>query len=392
MRLRTALLPLILLAPVLLAPALPAAAQDAPPPVKGMFLLTDYPSVTVRPGSTNTINLRLRNYALPPERFAFAVSGAPQGWTVTLLGGGQPAGAAMVATNDSTTMQLRLDVPDNAAMGTQNLTVTAKGASTELTLPISVTLAKDLPAKLTVKPQLPSIRGNAKSNFEYQLDIKNDSGRNLVVALGAQAPQNFEASFTEQYGSQELNSVPVDAGQSKTVKLKVRPPGTANASRYPVSVKATAEDATAETNVALEITGQPRLTVAGSDGLLSANAQAGKETSIPLVIANTGSAPADEIELTSSAQSGWKVEFDPKTVDRIAQNQTKEVQVRVTPPEKAIAGDYPTTLTATSRGETASSQFRITVETSTMWGLYGLGIIAIALLIMLAAVARFGRR
>jgi uncharacterized membrane protein len=377
---------------VLLAPALPAAAQDTPPPVKGMFLLTDYPSVTVRPGSTNTINLRLRNYALPPERFAFSVGGAPQGWTVTLLGGGQPAGAAMVATNDSTTMQLRLDVPDNAAMGTQNLTVTAKGASTELTLPISVTLAKDLPAKLTVKPQLPSIRGNAKSNFEYQLDIKNDSGRNLVVALGAQAPQNFEASFTEQYGSQELNSVPVDAGQSKTVKLKVRPPGTANASRYPVSVKATAEDATAETNVALEITGQPRLTVAGRDGLLSANAQAGKETSIPLVIANTGSAPADEIELTSSAQSGWKVEFDPKTVDRIAQNQTKEVQVRVTPPEKAIAGDYPTTLTATSRGETASSQFRITVETSTMWGLYGLGIIAIALLIMLAAVARFGRR
>ncbi len=93
-----------------------------------MFLLTDYPSTTVRPGSTTTINLRLRNYALPPERFNFAVNGAPQGWTVTLLGGGQPASAAMVATNDSTTMQLRLDVPDNAPMGSHDLTVTAKGA------------------------------------------------------------------------------------------------------------------------------------------------------------------------------------------------------------------------------------------------------------------------
>src|SRR6185295_2635924 len=113
MRLRTAILSLALLA---LAPAL-AVAEDAPP-VKGMFLLTDYPSMTVRPGSTTTVNLRLRNYALPPERFAFTVSGAPQGWTVTLLGGGQPAAAAMVATNDSTTLQLRLDVPDNAAMGT----------------------------------------------------------------------------------------------------------------------------------------------------------------------------------------------------------------------------------------------------------------------------------
>jgi len=390
MRLRTALLPLVLL---IAASALPAAAQDTPPPVKGMFLLTDYPSVTVRPGSTTTINLRLRNYTLPPERFAFAVSGAPQGWTVTLLGGGQPAGAAMVATNDSTTMQLRLDVPDNAAMGTQNLTVTAKGTSSELTLPISVTLAKDLPAKLTIKPQLPSIRGTAKSNFEYQLDVKNDSGRNLVVALGAQAPQNFEATFTEQYGSQELNSVPVDAGQSKTVKLKVRPPGTANASRYPISVKATAEDATAETTVAAEITGQPRLTLTGRDGMLSGDGVAGKETSYPLTITNTGSAPAEEVELTSSPPgAGWKIDYDPKTIDRIAQNQNKEVQVRVTPPEKAIAGDYAPTFTASSRGETASTQFRVRVGTSTQWGLIGIGIVGLALLIMLAAVARFGRR
>ena len=54
--------------------------------------------------------------------------GAPQGWTATLLGGGQPVAAAMVATNDSISLQLRLDVPKNAPMGTTNLTVTAKGA------------------------------------------------------------------------------------------------------------------------------------------------------------------------------------------------------------------------------------------------------------------------
>ena len=203
-------------------------------------------------------------------------------------------------------------------MGTQNLTVVAKGAATELTLPIAVTLAKDLPAKLSVKAQLPSIRGNAKSSFEYQMDIKNDTGRNLVVALGAQAPQNFEASFTEQYGSQELSSIPIEAGQSKTVKLKVRPPSTIAANRYPVSVKATSEDATADATVALEITGSPRLMLAGRDGVLSGRAEAGKEASFPLAITNTGTAPADEIELSSSAPSGWKIEFDPKTIDRIA--------------------------------------------------------------------------
>jgi uncharacterized membrane protein len=389
MRLFAALFSLVLL---VVATAMPAGAQDTPPPVKGMFLLTDYPAVTVRPGTTTTVNLRLRNYALPPERFTLAVNNVPSGWTVTLLGGGQPAGAAMVATNDSTTLQLRLDVPANAPMGTQNLTVSAKGQSTELNLPVAVTLAKDLPAKLTVEPELPSLRGTSKSNFEYQLKVKNDSGRNLVIALAAQAPQNFETSFTEQYGSQELSSLPVEAGQSKTVKLKVRPPSTIGANRYPVSVKATAEDATADASVALEITGSPKLSMAGRDGVLSARAEAGKEASIPIVVTNTGTAAADEIELTSSAPSGWKVTFEPKTIDRIAPGANKEVQALVTPPEKAIAGDYAPTFNAAARGETANTQFRVAVGVSTMWGAIGIGIIAIALLIMVGAVARFGRR
>jgi len=391
MRVLTALFSLLLLAVAFAVPA--GAQQETPPPVKGLFLLTDYPAVTVRPGTTSTINLKLRNYALPPERFALAVSGVPSGWTATLLGGGQPVAAAMVAANDSTSLQLRLDVPANSPMGsTQNLTVTAKGSTSEVTLPIAVSLAKDLPAKLSIKAQLPSLRGTAKSSFEYQLDVKNDSGRNLVVSLGAQAPRYFETSFTEQYGSQELSSIPIDAGQSKTVKLKVRPPNTIGANRYPVTVKASAEDASAETTVALEITGQPQLNIASREGLVSGRAEAGTEATIPIVITNTGTAPADQIELSGSAPSGWKIEFDPKTVDRIAPNEHKEVQARITPPAKAIAGDYVTTIRASSRGDSASSDFRIAVTTSTMWGIAGAGIIAVALLILVGAVARFGRR
>jgi uncharacterized membrane protein len=113
---------------------------------------------------------------------------------------------------------------------------------------------------------------------------------------------------------------------------------------------------------------------------------------MPLIVANTGTAPADEIEVTASAPSGWKITFEPKKIDRIAPGETKEVQALVTPPEKAIAGDYAPTFNVASRGETASQQFRITVATSTIWGIVGAGIIAIALLIMVGAVARFGRR
>src|ERR1700678_1906317 len=281
-----------------------ARAEDAPKDVKGLYLMSDYPAVTLRPGETSTVNLRLHNYDVAPERLALSVGGVPTGWTATLMGGGQPVAAVMPATNASVSLELRLDVPKNAAVGTQTLTVTASGGTTKAELPIEVTLAKDLPAKLTLTPQLPELRGTSKSSFEYQLAIKNDSGKKLTVSLAAQTPQNFDATFSEQYGSQELNAVPIDAGQSKSVKLKVTPPSTAAAGSYQIVARVGAEDTTATADLTMDISGQPRLDISGCEGLVSTRATAGKETTVPVVITNTGTAPADNIELSGSAPSG----------------------------------------------------------------------------------------
>jgi uncharacterized membrane protein len=298
----------------------------------------------------------------------------------------------MPASNSSVSLQLRLDVPKDAPIGTQTLTVSAAGDTTKLDLPISITLAKDLPAKLTLTPQLPELRGTSKSSFEYQLSIKNDSGKKLTVSLAAQAPRNFDVSFTEQYGSQELNAVPIDAGQSKDVKLKVTPPNTAAAGDYKVLARVTSEDTSATADLGLDITGQPRLSLSGREGLVSTRAAAGKETTVPIVVTNIGTAPAEDIELSGSAPSGWKVTFNPKSIERIAPNENQEVQALITPTDKAIAGDYVTTMRAAARGESASTDFRVTVTTSTMWGIAGVGIIGAALLVLVGAVARFGRR
>lgn len=376
----------------LLALAAPASAVDANRDIKGLYLLTDYPALTVQPGTTSTVNLKLRNYALAPERLSLSVFGVPQGWTATLLGGGQPVAAAMPATDDSVSLDLRLEVPKGAQIGTHTLTVNADGATSHASLPVAVSLAKDLPAKLTLQSQLPELRGSSRSSFEYTLTIKNDSGKKLLASLAAEAPPNFDTSFTEAYGTQQLTAIPVDAGKTKDVKLKVTPPDTVDAGHYTVTARVAAEDARAETQVTLDISGQPKLTLAGRDGLLSARATAGTEASIPVVVTNTGTAPAENIQLSGSAPSGWKVSFEPKTIDRIAPNEHKEVQALLSPPSKAIAGDYVTSLTATSHGENGHADFRVTVTTSTLWGVAGIGIIGAALLIMVGAVARFGRR
>jgi uncharacterized repeat protein (TIGR01451 family) len=378
---------------LLLLPAAAAQAQGDPPGVKGLFLLTDFPSQTVRAGETTTIRVKVNNAGLVPEPLALSLAGVPQGWKADLLGGGQPVGSVMVGVNQDVTVQLRVEVPKDAQPGSSNIVLNAKGAQfQQASLPLTLTVGAEAPAKLSLKSRLPSLRGTPRSAFEYTLTVGNDSGKDLTVALSAQGPANFQSTFTEGYGSNEISSIPIEAGQTKDVKVKVTPPRDVKAGDYPVLVRVAAEGATAELRVTLQISGQGRLALSTKDGRLSGEAEIGKASSYTLVLTNDGTAPVEEVEMSGTVPANWKIEFNPKSIASVAPNDKKEVQVSVTPADKAIAGDYVATFRANGRGEQASADFRITVTTSTLWGAVGIGIIAVALLVLLGAVARFGRR
>ena len=376
---------------LVLAP-LAAPAQNAQRAPSGLYLVTDYPAVTVQPGRASTINLTLHNQGVAPARLALRVEDAPAGWTAQLLGGGQPVGAAMPSTDQSVPLQLRIDVPKDAPPQPHTLTVVAQGGGRELRLPVEVSLAERLPAKLEVQASLPALRGGPRASFDYQLTIRNDSGEDQLVNVAAQAPRGFETSITESYGSQQLSSVPVKAGASKDVKLTVRPPAQAAPERYPLTFTASAGDASASAELSLEITGQPQLRISGRDGLMSLSAEAGRAGSTPVTVSNDGSAPATAVALTASVPSGWTAEFEPRTLERIAPGESAEAQLKLTPSARSLAGDYMATLRAQAGDESASGDFRVTVKTSTLWGIAGAVIIAIAVLVLVGAIARYGRR
>src|SRR5260221_4437161 len=366
------------------------AQADAP---KGLFLMTDYPSQTGRAGEVPTIRLKLNNAGLPPEPVALSLSGVPAGWKVDLLGGGQTVASAMPGVNQDTSLQLRVDVPKDAQPGSQKITLSAKGPVTQAPdLVLTLSVATEPPAKLSIKSRLPSLRGTPRSAFEYTVTVGNDSGKDLTVALSAQGPANFQTTFTEGFGSNEISSIPIEAGQTKDIKVKVTPPRDVKAGDFPVLVKGASEGASAELRLTLQVSGQGRLALSTKDGRLSGEAEVGKAASYTLVLANDGTAPIEEVEMSGTVPTNWKGEFNPKTIASIAPNEKKEVQVLVTPGDKAISGDYVASFRANGRGETASADFRVTVTTSTLWGAVGIGIIAVALLVLLGAVARFGRR
>lgn len=384
---------LLALLVLLFLPIAGAHAQADPPGVKGLFLLTDYPSQTVRAGEVTTIRVKVNNAGLLPQPLALALSGVPAGWKADMLGGGQPVGAVMAGVNQDVTVQLRVEVPKNTPPSSQTIVLTAKGQmGQQASLPLTLTVGTEAPAKLSLKSRLPSLRGTPRSAFEYTLTVGNDSGKDLTVALAAQGPANFQSTFTEGFGSNEISSIPIEAGQTKDIKLKVTPPRDVKAGDYPVLVKVAAEGATADIRITLQVSGQGKLALSTKDGRPSGEAEIGKTSTYTLVLANEGTAPLEEVELSGTVPVNWKVEFNPKSIASIAPNDKKEVEVLVTPADKAIAGDYVASFRATARGEQASADFRITVTTSTLWGIVGIGIIAVALLVLLGAVARFGRR
>ena len=370
-----------------------AAAQPQPPVMQGLFLLTDYPTQTVRAGEVTTIRVKMQNSGLAPEPMALSLAGVPAGWKIDLLGGGQPVASAMPGQNESVTLQLRVEVPKDAKPGAQQVVLSAKGTRLQSAeLPLTLIVGTEAPAKLSLKSRLPSLRGTPRSSFEYTVTVGNDSGKDLTVALSAQGPANFQTTFTEGFGSNEISSIPVEAGQTKDIKVKVTPPRDVKAGDYPVLVKVAAEGATAELRVTLQISGQGKLALSTKDGRLSGEAEVGKTSTYTLQLTNDGTAAVDEIEMSGTVPTNWKVEFNPKTLATLAPGEKKDVQVSVTPADKAIAGDYVASFRSTARGESSSADFRITVTTSTLWGMVGIGIIAVALLVLLGAVARFGRR
>jgi uncharacterized membrane protein len=157
-------------------------------------------------------------------------------------------------------------------------------------------------------------------------------------------------------------------------------------------VQFSSEHAKVETKLMLDVTGQPSVSLTGENDRLSGEANAGKEKRFNLVVRNSGSAEARNITFGASPPSGWKVTFEPKDLPSLAANSEEKFTAIVTPSDKALAGDYIIDMRANGDGVSESIKYRVTVLTSTLWGVVGLGVIAASLLVLIGAVGRFGRR
>jgi uncharacterized membrane protein len=238
-------------------------AQDTPSgsaagaAIQGLWLTTSFPLLMEHIGDNIRLDLDVQNKALPPRRVAMNVDGLPAGWTYEFDGGGKPVTAPIVGPDSSQSLALKITPPKDAKTGNYQFDITGKSDTESLDLPMTLVLAEAKPATVTVDPKLPALRGSPNSSFDYDLTIKNDGAEDQTFNLLANGPPGFNFAFNDQYGSQELTSLPVKAGESHTVKLSVKPPVDVSAGQYQVEAQAAGPAAQGSTHLVLDVTGQP---------------------------------------------------------------------------------------------------------------------------------------
>ncbi len=246
---------------------------------------------------------------------------------------------------------------------------------------------------MTLQTDFPVLRGGSESTFSFNATLKNEGGEDIFVTLSADAPREVKVTFRAT--GKDITNLPTEikANASQRIDISVEPLTSVPVGSYPITVRAQSETAEATLTLTAEVFGQPQLTLTTPDERLSADAYLGKTTPIKLVLRNTGNSPALGVRLSASSPSGWEVTFEPQEVVEVPANGEVEVTVNIKPAERAVAGDYIITFRAQPKdGASKSADFRITMRTSTLWGMVGVILIAVALAIVGLAVVRFGRR
>lgn len=352
-------------------------------------LTTPYPAVAVAPGAKVTFDISVKTPTA--DRVNLSIGNVPTGWSAIMRGGGFVVDGVQTNGTDAAVVTLEISVPADAAASTQRVTVSAKSASDSASLNLDIRVTQSAAGDVTLTTQFPELKGVSTTNFSFALSLTNDTSDDLTFSVVANGPDGWTVTAAVASQAQAATAV-VKAGQTSSLTVTAKAPQDTTAGTYPITVEATSGDKTASLDLSVQVTGSYSLSMSTTDGRLNAGASAGGTTDLGLVITNSGTADVENVEMSASPPSGWTITFDPSTPITVPANKSQNVTAHIKPSSDAIAGDYVVTMRATSSAASATSDIRVTIETSLLWGAVGVALIAIVLIGLWWTFRRFGRR
>ncbi len=354
----------------------------------GLTITTPFPALSVQPGASVSFDLTIA--ASQAMRVGLSVEGLPDGWTTSMTGGGNEVQAVYVAPGSPATVTLSVDVAEGAT-GSTRLTVVGRSASDTARLNLDLAVAKAAGGTVSLDSDYPTLRGTSDQQFQYNLTLSNDTPQQLTFSLSTQGPQGWDVAI-QPSGETRAASITVDAHGNGRLQVTTTPPADTAAGTYPITVAVNAGDFSATADLTVEVTGSLKMRLTTPDERLNTTANAGAVRDFQVIVANDGTSPLTNVQLSGTGPTEWHITFEPATIETIAPNETATAVAHITPSGNAIAGDYAISLSASSESTTESLDVRVTVETAPIWGIVGVLLIAAALGGMVWVFRRYGRR
>ncbi|MFI5266551.1 MAG: NEW3 domain-containing protein [Chloroflexota bacterium] len=376
------------------ADSTPSASPSLPP---GILLTTQDAAIGAAPGKAITFPVDVFNNTPKQARIKLSVVSAPKDWAPVFQDRGYDVTEVDLLPGKDNTVTFQVTPPAAAAAGSQRISlqgVTDDGQSAKLDL--GVTLSGSAGGgNLKLTTDYPVLKGASGTKFEFKATIANNTGKDNTFGLSATSPGNdWQIFFQPSFDQKQISSTPVKSGATADVNVEVQSPATAKPADFPISVKVS-DDAgdTASVDLKVTIIGNYKVDLTTPTQQLNTNATAGQAKTLQVIVANTGSAAVQSISLTATGlPSGWTMTFQPDKVDSIDPGTVRQVQATLTPAAKAIAGDYSINLSASSTQASVNKDFRVTVETPTIWGWVGIGIVVVVVGGLVWMFASYSRR
>lgn len=366
-----------------------AQTEETIPPPDELSITTPYPAVAVEPG--DQVNFDLSIAAPNRSEIELSASGVPEGWNSAFRGGGFELDSVLAGPDTPADVEFSVSVPADAGEETVDMTVTAASGSETASLRLRVRVSQAAGGEVTMTPDFPGLRAPAGEPVTFDVTLRNDTPADLQFELDAAGPAGWQVRATPSAEAQ-ASTLGVDAGSSGNIDLEVTSPPQAEAGQYEISLQARAGETQVSATVIVEVVGSFSLDLSTADQRLNAEVTVGSDSELGLVVANTGSAPLSGVAMSATPPSGWEVTFDQPELPQVAPGETALVTATITPSEEAVAGDYVVTFAANAEDASDQIEVRTTVTPSAIWGLLGVGLIALTLAGLAYVFRRFGRR
>jgi uncharacterized membrane protein len=354
----------------------------------GTKIWCDTPGQNALGGDAVTFPITIQNNNAGDKTYSLSASSGT-GWALSFQYSGKNVYQLYVPSAQTRTVNLVAQTAYDSTIGEKTISVSTGDAGMDVHVDIT-----SINQSAGVSSQVSSLIAGIGDKVFYSFSVQNLQSQQNNYKLAVEGlPDNWYYQYLDsQASTSQMAEVAVPAQATKNFVLQILPPVSVTAGDYNfTAVITTPDNVTIRQPLTLKLTSSVSMGV--NSDKLAYTSQPGQTFDIKVYVSNTGSGGAlTNVHPDITAPSGWVVSSSPAKVNSIKAGETQAFTVSVQSPGNIVASDYDVKVNVKSDQAQSSSDYRITITTSSIIPYVGGGIILVVLVGLVFLYRKYGRR